>query len=208
MAGNVLCNACGLFLKLHGRPRPISLKSDVIKSRNRVKSSGQPKKKAGVLFEHLDEVANRAGMGRSHSEQTGANESNGSPSGSPNVFSGLPSMSVSTLPNSSSKLAEGGQGDSTAPQQLCRALQTRVAELELVNDLFRSRVNELETSEANARRSEVQLRLRLEDSQRKERQFISQIREMECQLNAESGERKKMRVADMMDENETHEESL
>lgn len=44
-AGSVLCNACGLFLKLHGRPRPISLKTDVIKSRNRVKNSGQPQKK-------------------------------------------------------------------------------------------------------------------------------------------------------------------
>lgn len=33
--GAVLCNACGLFLKLHGRPRPISLKTDTIKSRNR-----------------------------------------------------------------------------------------------------------------------------------------------------------------------------
>lgn len=33
--GALLCNACGLFLKLHGRPRPISLKTDVIKSRNR-----------------------------------------------------------------------------------------------------------------------------------------------------------------------------
>lgn len=36
--GSVLCNACGLFLKLHGRPRPASLKTDVIKSRNRVKT--------------------------------------------------------------------------------------------------------------------------------------------------------------------------
>lgn len=36
--GSVLCNACGLYLKLHGRPRPMSLKSDVIKSRNRVKT--------------------------------------------------------------------------------------------------------------------------------------------------------------------------
>ena len=43
--GSVLCNACGLFLKLHGRPRPISLKTDVIKSRNRVKSSGPTFKK-------------------------------------------------------------------------------------------------------------------------------------------------------------------
>ena len=38
-SGSVLCNACGLFLKLHGRPRPISLKTDVIKSRNRVKTA-------------------------------------------------------------------------------------------------------------------------------------------------------------------------
>jgi Zn ribbon nucleic-acid-binding protein len=49
--GSVLCNACGLFLKLHGRPRPISLKTDVIKSRNRVKSTmhGQ-RKKVSRLF--------------------------------------------------------------------------------------------------------------------------------------------------------------
>jgi hypothetical protein len=40
--GAVLCNACGLFLKLHGRPRPISLKTDVIKSRNRVKTMRHP----------------------------------------------------------------------------------------------------------------------------------------------------------------------
>lgn len=43
--GSVLCNACGLFLKLHGTPRPISLKTDVIKSRNRVKSANQGQKK-------------------------------------------------------------------------------------------------------------------------------------------------------------------
>lgn len=33
--GNPLCNACGLFLKLHGVVRPLSLKTDVIKKRNR-----------------------------------------------------------------------------------------------------------------------------------------------------------------------------
>ncbi|KAF2732740.1 putative GATA transcription factor [Polyplosphaeria fusca] len=49
-SGSVLCNACGLFLKLHGRPRPISLKTDVIKSRNRVKTSGPGgRKKAGEV---------------------------------------------------------------------------------------------------------------------------------------------------------------
>ncbi|KAL9546863.1 hypothetical protein MBANPS3_006461 [Mucor bainieri] len=33
--GKPLCNACGLFLKLHGVVRPLSLKTDVIKKRNR-----------------------------------------------------------------------------------------------------------------------------------------------------------------------------
>lgn len=60
-SGAVLCNACGLFLKLHGRPRPISLKTDVIKSRNRVKTMrpGMDMKK---------KVCNRVGMQSGHSE--------------------------------------------------------------------------------------------------------------------------------------------
>lgn len=37
--GHPLCNACGLFLKLHGVVRPLSLKTDVIKKRNRGGSS-------------------------------------------------------------------------------------------------------------------------------------------------------------------------
>lgn len=55
--GSMLCNACGLFLKLHGRPRPISLKTDVIKSRNRVKTSGQaPKRKVSNSTPHAQPV--------------------------------------------------------------------------------------------------------------------------------------------------------
>lgn len=38
-AGNPLCNACGLFLKLHGVVRPLSLKTDVIKKRNRTNNN-------------------------------------------------------------------------------------------------------------------------------------------------------------------------
>lgn len=45
-SGQILCNACGLFLKLHGRARPISLKTNIIKSRNRARnSSSQSKRK-------------------------------------------------------------------------------------------------------------------------------------------------------------------
>lgn len=38
-AGNTLCNACGLFLKLHGSTRPLSLKTDVIRKRSSRRTS-------------------------------------------------------------------------------------------------------------------------------------------------------------------------
>lgn len=40
--GQPLCNACGLFLKLHGVVRPLSLKTDVIKKRNRGSGNSLP----------------------------------------------------------------------------------------------------------------------------------------------------------------------
>lgn len=40
--GQPLCNACGLFLKLHGVVRPLSLKTDVIKKRNRGSGNTAP----------------------------------------------------------------------------------------------------------------------------------------------------------------------
>ena len=40
--GHPLCNACGLFLKLHGVVRPLSLKTDVIKKRNRGSGATMP----------------------------------------------------------------------------------------------------------------------------------------------------------------------
>lgn len=39
--GEPLCNACGLFLKLHGVVRPLSLKTDVIKKRQRGSNSSK-----------------------------------------------------------------------------------------------------------------------------------------------------------------------
>lgn len=40
--GQPLCNACGLFLKLHGVVRPLSLKNDTIKKRKRSHASSLP----------------------------------------------------------------------------------------------------------------------------------------------------------------------
>lgn len=44
--GEPLCNACGLFLKLHGVVRPLSLKTDVIKKRQR--GANNPKKNKSI----------------------------------------------------------------------------------------------------------------------------------------------------------------
>ena len=46
--GHPLCNACGLFLKLHGVVRPLSLKTDVIKKRNRGSGSTVPMSSAAT----------------------------------------------------------------------------------------------------------------------------------------------------------------
>lgn len=46
--GNPLCNACGLFLKLHGKVRPLSLKTDVIKKRNRSPSGNKPRSSSSI----------------------------------------------------------------------------------------------------------------------------------------------------------------
>lgn len=85
-------------------------------------------------------------------------------------------------------------------------LKTRVAELELVNDLFRSRVNELEQSEANARQKEItrreveaQLKVYLTDSTKREDELKRKLDEAERELGELRGDhqRKKVRVSDL-----------
>ncbi|CCH45864.1 Nitrogen catabolic enzyme regulatory protein [Wickerhamomyces ciferrii] len=55
--GNTLCNACGLFQKLHGTMRPLSLKTDVIKKRNSRRSSvnnGEQSSNSKKILNNLD----------------------------------------------------------------------------------------------------------------------------------------------------------
>ncbi|KAI1315200.1 hypothetical protein EDD11_001137 [Mortierella claussenii] len=75
--GSPLCNACGLFLKLHGRVRPLSLKTDVIKKRNR----GGLNSKAGKKTVDEKEIVSggastgQAGMGQQqHKRNSDASE--------------------------------------------------------------------------------------------------------------------------------------
>lgn len=88
------------------------------------------------------------------------------------------------------------------------ALKTRVSELDLINELFRGRVAQLEQDENNARRgqemhreSEQSLMSRLEESQRRENQLKRRLDDIERELSElkEGPPRaKKMRVADMV----------
>ncbi|KAH6717193.1 hypothetical protein BKA61DRAFT_631154 [Leptodontidium sp. MPI-SDFR-AT-0119] len=247
--GSVLCNACGLFLKLHGRPRPISLKTDVIKSRNRVKSSGAAqgvKKKNPFDTNGLEQARSQAGtpplgsMGHRRTSQKSANgHSDGS--NSPISRTGTPSMYANHLPpfnghpledhyNHHSPslppmhIRQPSPGRSASPlngnhglevpqtyEQLIASnssLKTRVSELEVINELFRGRVAQLEQDENNARRgeemrhkSEQDLMRRLEESQRRENQLKHRLDDVEQQLSEVrdgAPRAKKMRVADMV----------
>ncbi|KAF8973304.1 hypothetical protein BDZ97DRAFT_1912855 [Flammula alnicola] len=63
--GQPLCNACGLFYKLHGVVRPLSLKTDVIKKRNR--ASGTPSSSSRKGVSTLPKLASSTTRPRSQS---------------------------------------------------------------------------------------------------------------------------------------------
>lgn len=209
-SGSVLCNACGLFLKLHGRPRPISLKTDVIKSRNRVKTGNAQNKKResgdglpnaqagapqpprqqgglGLAAAHPD-IASQGLPRPPHAQQQSQYlPPSGPRAASPNELSrshtpsqqlnpniapqhifdtvSLTHPAISTdfgrLPSPKGHRADspsltnghaGGEGQSYEALAAQNAhLRTRVSELEVINGLFRGRVGELESSEAEAR---------------------------------------------------------
>lgn len=61
--GNTLCNACGLFQKLHGTMRPLSLKTDVIKKRN---SKKRMKKNQELVLDNNNNNSNSNNMHNSN----------------------------------------------------------------------------------------------------------------------------------------------
>ncbi|KAI9843649.1 MAG: hypothetical protein M1838_002524 [Thelocarpon superellum] len=245
--GSVLCNACGLFLKLHGRPRPISLKTDVIKSRNRVKSSGQgPRKKS--LFDGNSLSAARSDGGtpppgslgyRRTSQKTSSGNSNGShsplsrtatpafPSGPhlshPGLFDGaalsdhgfhpspaLPALQLGTRSPGSAghdrHLEAPASYDSLVAANT--SLKTRVSELEVINDLYQSRVSQLEQEAQNKRGvdADSQARARLDEMQRRENELRRKIDHLERELSEyrdAAPRAKKMRLSDMVTDEAT-----
>ncbi|ORX90202.1 hypothetical protein K493DRAFT_266113 [Basidiobolus meristosporus CBS 931.73] len=76
-SGATICNACGLYYKLHGRHRPVSMKRSVIKRRKRMANgSNNPDDKENTDGEDSDDD-------KSASERSHHSEPPGSPPGSP-----------------------------------------------------------------------------------------------------------------------------
>lgn len=92
------------------------------------------------------------------------------------------------------------------------SLKTRVSELDLINELFRGRVTELEQSDASARRSEMiardseaRLRRSLEESQRREDDLKRRVNDLERQFGSAEGDAsepqaKRIRLSDMVEQ--------
>ena len=96
--GAVLCNACGLFLKLHGRPRPISLKTNVIKSRNR---------KNNYHGENSNNSNNSTDSNKNKKESTSSSDKKRKSS----------SQNTNTTITNNNTLNQSGKADKTTTQQ-------------------------------------------------------------------------------------------
>ncbi|VBB74056.1 Putative GATA type zinc finger protein [Podospora comata] len=173
--GAVLCNACGLFLKLHGRPRPSSLKTDVIKSRNRVKTMRPDlaKQKKAQQNQALPpgadvngaDLANGNGARRPSQKSTnGHMDDTNSPisrTGTPNMYNPhmapiygnqdeqfqaqqLSGFQVASGPGGHASPLNGERTDMPQGHDENSQLRTRVSELEVIQELYRGRIQQLE----------------------------------------------------------------
>ncbi|OAL62363.1 GATA transcription factor [Trichophyton rubrum] len=205
--GSVLCNACGLFLKLHGRPRPMNLKTDVIKSRNRVKTSGQgPKRKAntdannqatprsdGTTPYGYARASRKLSPGRSDGSNSPVSRTDtpnfhGSTSIPPhNMFDnvGLSDPNFNPSGNFASlQLQHPSPGSTSSNERHLEGPQT-YENLLAANTSLKTRVNELELINDLFQDSESRLRQSLKEAQKREEELKRRISELEGRLSAQ-----------------------
>ncbi|KIW39545.1 protein GZF3 [Exophiala oligosperma] len=203
-AGSVLCNACGLFLKLHGRPRPISLKTDVIKSRNRVKTTtALPKKKyengasapitevsapnGFSLHRRVSQMATTAPSDRSHSpvSRTGTPGAQHDPNIAPqHMFDGA---SAAADHSNASPILPGVHSlsqpsPSAAALTADRSESMTYEQLVAVNTNLRTRVSELEVINGFYSDNENNLRRERDSAVRERDDLKRKVEELERQL--------------------------
>jgi GATA-binding protein len=134
--------------------------------------------------------------------------------GTLNASGSLPSLPL-RQPSPSAVDRQLGESPQTYESLLAlnTSLKTRVSELDLINELFRGRVAELEQSDASARRSEMiardseaRLRRSLDESQRREENLKRRVEELEHQISASADadssepQAKRIRLADMVEQ--------
>ncbi|KAF6071594.1 GATA zinc finger family protein [Candida albicans] len=97
--GQPLCNACGLFLKLHGVVRPLSLKTDVIKKRQRGNNNGSGNS-SGTTNNSNNTIINQLTTSNSSSPVINLNHggrSSGVFGNTPDYLNGITSPAVSLV---------------------------------------------------------------------------------------------------------------
>ncbi|KAI5921796.1 hypothetical protein F4810DRAFT_712220 [Camillea tinctor] len=110
--GQPLCNACGLFLKLHGVVRPLSLKTDVIKKRNR--GSGASLPVGGTSTRASKKSANNA-SGSASGPASRKNSTLSMPSASSNANNNNNNLTqVTTPPSTNHRAGSANEGESPA----------------------------------------------------------------------------------------------
>jgi GATA-binding protein len=215
--GAVLCNACGLFLKLHKRSRPISLKTDVIKSRNRIKTARQfpPNSKKKSQAQHppgFNVTTDPNGLPISHqASQKSLHDHDGTGSPVPHYPHNLTHFTdidghfpVFSIPGASPDgttphHAGDHRGDVHESQDSLlptnSRLKTRISELELINELFRGRLDQLEAEETSlrqqlgaSREAENHLRIQLAESHEREMSLKRRLHEVSGTQDSPDGE--------------------
>jgi GATA-binding protein len=157
--GHPLCNACGLFLKLHGVVRPLSLKTDVIKKRNRGSGNTAPvgsastrsakkssRKNSLALTPVTTPTSGKASGGDSESPKStgsvgaGASSANGANSMSGGMPSAKPGGVIPIAPgppkpqlNNSANTIQGSRGISVAPKRSRRQSKSGAQDMEMAD---------------------------------------------------------------------------
>ncbi|CAL4078966.1 unnamed protein product, partial [Meganyctiphanes norvegica] len=116
--GEPVCNACGLYYKLHNVPRPMSMKKEGIQTRNRKLSSKSKKKKGMLGFPDMLKPFDKgfggfggSGFGSGMSHYMYGGQMHGGQMGSMGSF-----MSTPAMHGMSSALSGFGQGLSSSSQ--------------------------------------------------------------------------------------------
>ena len=146
--GHPLCNACGLFLKLHGVVRPLSLKTDVIKKRNRgsgnapvgttsTRSSKKSSRKNSIAHTPVTTPTSHKAAESESPKSTGSGGASGTMSNATTPTSTKPSGVVPIAPgppksNSSVNLSQT-RGVPVAPKRVRGSSKTESQELEMAD---------------------------------------------------------------------------